>query len=339
MSMNAPNLAPQPSISNDRLYIGVYDLNNSFLESSVSAEHSDPYLPTYNRRMATQYLTGALFLEMPMTGNNVSVLHEYSKNPEFAKFMGRAAYLGTDVGLHLDSRGPAGEWVSLAGYPETHNWSAETATAFLESNEALFKMQKGNAQTDYKRSAFLRQPVAPEDEQATREYLQENYDAFAHWGGRNSEGYVVLSGGLYVDILPKNGQGTPFSKGTAIDRIKEFALSEVQAIHAIASAGGNLPKTYLEKLIAPTWGWNSEEPIAAPMPTEVRTIGYGDSGNDLEMLAHADIGRLAGNADDIILARAQEIDPTIQRARQKHGLGLIEILEEEGVLPRLEDVG
>lgn len=283
------------SFETPTLITAAFDIDNTLREEG---RDNDPRLQEFIEFMQSLNLAPDVTLDFGSATGRSTISHDEleASDPTFNLLCNYMAYRITDVGTHIDWRHLGSLWLPETMYPEAQDWDAEGVTGFLERQPRLM-LQGQEAQSNFKRSALLRQPLSPEEEIPYQKQLQRLLNA-AKLVGR-----IVVSSREFVDCLPLGSQDV-ISKGTALKKTGELLLARAVRIN----------------------------PLLQP---KVFRIAGGDSNNDRELLAAADGAIIVGNANRTLKAWAEEhISPDkLYIASALYAQGLIEGLRYFGIEP------
>jgi len=126
------------------------------------------------------------------------------QNPAFARFVDLANFKATAVGSDIAIKNKKDVFVSDSQWPPVDGWDRDVARQIVQS-EADVTIQPDDAQTVHKLSFDVAKNVSEKDH---TEFIRR----LSHLLGKAGiQAEIILSGGIYLDILPKG-----IHKGSAL---------------------------------------------------------------------------------------------------------------------------
>lgn len=148
------------------------------------------------------------------------------QNPAFARFVDLADFKATAVGSDIAIKNKKGLFVADTQWPPMEGWDRGTARQIVQS-AADVSIQPDDAQTVHKLSFDVAKNVSEKDHARFVEHLLRQF------GKAGIQAEIILSGGTYLDILPKG-----VHKGSALGHVATKLAGE-SALEVIAGDSEN----------------------------------------------------------------------------------------------------
>jgi sucrose-6F-phosphate phosphohydrolase len=148
------------------------------------------------------------------------------QNPAFARFVDLADFKATAVGSDIAIKNKKGLLVADTQWPPVEGWDRGVAREVVEL-AADVRIQPDDAQTAHKLSFDVAKNVSEKDHARFVEYLLRQL------GQAGIQAEIILSGGTYLDVLPKG-----VHKGSALGHVAT-KLAGKSALKVIAGDSEN----------------------------------------------------------------------------------------------------